>query len=104
MFKIRVRFVDSSSLDYISKDEEELNKIRFSIENNTPLAITEGSRTILVNPQNIIFLDVSEAKGKEPIQNGTGFLIECDKCGEVSTIKAKHTGQTTCYKCKGEEK
>ncbi|MTB36482.1 sporulation protein Cse60 [Streptococcus uberis] len=48
---------------------------------------------------------------KTPPQNqtaisskGMGFLIECDKCGKVSTIKTNHIGQTTCYKCKGEEK
>jgi len=42
---------------------------------------------------------------KQTVANskGTGFLIKCDKCGEVSAVEAKHAGQSVCYECKGEK-
>lgn len=33
---------------------------------------------------------------------GSGFLINCEKCGTISTIKVKDAGQKVCYECKGE--
>lgn len=35
---------------------------------------------------------------------GTGYLIKCAQCGELSTIKSKDVGQKICYECKGEQK
>lgn len=62
MFKVKVRFNDGSSLDYTSKDKEEENKIRYSLENNVPLPILESNRTIMIVPQNIILVDVTNTK------------------------------------------
>ena len=44
-------------------------------------------------------------KKQQPITNskGMGFLIKCDQCGELSTIKKIDADQSVCYKCKGEE-
>lgn len=60
MFEIKIRFNDNSTLDYTSNDTEELNKIRHSLENNVPIGIFEGNRTILIVPQNIILVDVKK--------------------------------------------
>lgn len=60
MLEIKIRFNDNSVLDYTSSDEEELNKIRYSLENNVPIGIFEGNRTILIVPQNIILVDVKK--------------------------------------------
>lgn len=62
MFKVKVRFNDGSSLDYTSKDKEEETKIRYSLENNVPLPILESNRTIMIVPQNIILVDVTNTK------------------------------------------
>ena len=60
MFKVKVRFNDGSSFDYTSKDEAEVNKIRYSLDNNVPLAIVESNRTVMIVPKNIIFVDIFE--------------------------------------------
>ncbi|MGM9885378.1 sporulation protein Cse60 [Streptococcus hyointestinalis] len=45
------------------------------------------------------------APTKQPVAHkGIGFLIKCDKCGELSTIETKDAGQNVCYKCKGGQK
>lgn len=62
MFKVKVRFNDGSSLDYTSNDKEEENKIRYSLDNNVPLAIVESNRTVMIVPQNIIFVDVTKVE------------------------------------------
>ncbi|HEL9597680.1 TPA: hypothetical protein U1266_000417 [Streptococcus suis] len=62
MFKVKVRFNDGSSLDYTSNDKAEENKIRYSLDNNVPLAIVESNRTIMIVPQNIIFVDVTKVE------------------------------------------
>lgn len=64
MFKVKVRFNDGSSLDYTSKDEAEVNKIRYSLDNNVPLAIVESNRTVMIVPKNIIFIDIFEVEEK----------------------------------------
>ncbi|WP_277294051.1 hypothetical protein [Streptococcus hyointestinalis] len=104
MFKVKVRFNDGSSLDYTSKDEAEENKIRYSLDNNVPLAIVESNRTIMIVPQNIIFVDVTKVeKQQETDTKGMGFLIKCANCGELSTIRTQDANQSVCYKCKGEK-
>lgn len=62
MFKVKVRFNDGSSLDYTSIDKAEENKIRYSLDNNVPLAIVENNRTIMIVPQNIILVDVTKVE------------------------------------------
>ncbi|MGO0053742.1 hypothetical protein PWH33_11365 [Streptococcus suis] len=62
MIKVKVRFNDGSSLDYTSNDKAEENKIRYSLDNNAPLAIVESNRTIMIVPQNIIFVDVTKVE------------------------------------------
>lgn len=62
MFKVKVRFNDGSSIDYTSKDKEEENKIKYSLDNNVPLAIVESNRTIMIVPQNIILVDVTKVE------------------------------------------
>ncbi|HEM6341949.1 hypothetical protein [Streptococcus suis] len=104
MFKVKVRFNDGSSLDYTSNDKAEENKIRYSLDNNAPLAIVESNRTIMIVPQNIIFVDVTKVeKQQETDIKGMGFLIKCANCGELSTIRTRDTNQSVCYKCKGEK-
>ena len=104
MFKVKIRFNDGSSLDYTSKDKEEENKIKYSLDNNVPLAIVESNRTVMIVPQNIILVDVSKVeKRQETDTKGMGFLIKCANCGEFSTIRAEDANQSVCYKCKGEE-
>ncbi|MHC3586475.1 hypothetical protein ACYKJ6_04740 [Streptococcus suis] len=104
MFKVKIRFNDGSSLDYTSKDEVEENKIKYSLDNNVPLAIVESNRTIMIVPQNIIFVDVTKIeKQQEADTKGMSFLIKCANCGELSTIRTKDANQSVCYKCKGEK-
>ena len=45
-------------------------------------------------------------KKQQPSTNskGTGHLIKCTQCGELSTIKTKDANQSVCYKCKRERK
>ncbi|WP_105117533.1 hypothetical protein [Streptococcus suis] len=62
MFKVKVRFIDGSSLDYTSKDKAEENKIRYNLDNNVPLSIVESNRTIMIVPQNIILVDVTKVE------------------------------------------
>ena len=44
-------------------------------------------------------------KKQQPSTNskGTGYLIKCTQCGELSTIKTKDANQSVCHKCKGEQ-
>lgn len=65
MFKVKVRFNDGSSLDYTSKDKEEENKIKYSLDNNVPLAIVESNRTVMIVPQNIILVDISKVEKRQ---------------------------------------
>ncbi|QBX28199.1 hypothetical protein [Streptococcus pseudoporcinus] len=103
MYKVKIEFTSGSSLDYTSRNKDEINKIIHCLENNIPLDIIEGNRTILVVPQNVLFLDVSELQEEKTSSSGMGFLIRCIKCGKVSTIKSKDEGRNVCYECKGGE-
>ncbi|HFI0026224.1 TPA: hypothetical protein ACGOVU_000482 [Streptococcus suis] len=104
MFKVKIRFNDGSSLGYTSTDEAEENKIKYSLDNNVPLAIAESNRTIMIVPQNIILVDVTKVeKRQEADTKGMSFLIKCANCGELSTIRTKDATQSVCYKCKGEK-
>ena len=51
----------------------------------------------------IIYKVPSENNISSINSNGLGFLISCEKCGNLSIIKAKDVGQNVCYECKGEK-
>lgn len=51
----------------------------------------------------IIYKAPSENNISSINSNGLGFLIECDKCGELKTIKTKDAKENVCYECKGEK-
>lgn len=51
----------------------------------------------------IIYKIPSEKNISSIKSNGSGFLINCEKCGNLSIIKTKDVGQNVCYECKGEK-
>ena len=51
----------------------------------------------------IIYKPIPKKQQPSTNSKGMGFLIKCDQCGELSTIKTKDANQSVCYKCKGEE-
>lgn len=51
----------------------------------------------------IIYKVPSESNISSINSNGLGFLINCEKCGSLSIIKAKDVDQKVCYECKGEQ-
>ena len=51
----------------------------------------------------IIYKVPSENNISSINSNGLGLIISCEKCGSLSTIKAKDVGQNVCYECKGEK-
>ena len=50
----------------------------------------------------IIYKPLPEKQQPSINSKGTGYLIKCDKCGELSTIKTKDANQSVCHKCEGE--
>ncbi len=51
----------------------------------------------------IIYKVASENNISSINSKGLGFIINCEKCGGLSIIKAKDVDQNVCYECKGEQ-
>ena len=51
----------------------------------------------------IIYKIHSEKNINSIKSNGSGFIINCEKCGSLSIIRAKDVGQNVCYECKGKQ-
>nr|DAR96524.1 MAG TPA: Sporulation protein Cse60 [Caudoviricetes sp.] len=51
----------------------------------------------------IIYKPLLEKQQPSANSKGTGYLIKCDKCGELKTIKTKDAKENVCYECKGEQ-
>lgn len=60
MFKVKIQFVGGSLLEYSSNVEDEPNKIRHSLDSNISLPVLDGNREILINPQNVLLVDITE--------------------------------------------
>lgn len=56
-YKVTIHFVGGGILVYVTKNEEEPNRIKYHLENNIPLAVVESNRTLTIPTHNILAVE-----------------------------------------------
>lgn len=97
--------IDDLINEFIEENQDTIAEIiDIKYQSNVSAVADSGVSAEYYHTSALIIYKVAPAKQPVAQSKGTGFLIKCDKCGELSTIETKDAVQNVCYKCKGEQK
>lgn len=85
-------------------ENPDIKLIDIKFQSNVSAVADSGVSAEYWHTSALIIYKIHSEKNINSIKsNGSGFIINCEKCGSLSIIRAKDVGQNVCYECKGEQ-
>ena len=95
--------IDNQINNWLAKNPD-IKLIDIKFQSNVSAVADSGVSAEYWHTSALIIYKVPSENNVSSINSkGSGFLINCEKCGSLSIIKAKDVGQNVCYECKGEK-
>ncbi len=84
-------------------ENQDIKLIDIKFQSNVAAVADSGASGTYYHTSALFIYKTLDKQQPSTNSKGIGFLIKCDQCGELSTIKTKDANQSVCYKRKGEE-